>query len=60
VLLSRNVQSEHVAEGKSVQRTILLELENLSRCRPVLHSGIVESEHVAAGEKFQTTILSEH
>jgi len=48
VLLSGNVQSEHVATGEIVQTTILS-----------LLSGNVQSEHVATGEIVQTTILSE-
>jgi len=60
VLHSGNVQSEHVAAGKSVQITILSVIHTLSFYTPVLHSGNFQSEHVTAVELFQTTILSEH
>jgi len=35
-------------------------LDTLSICRPVLHSGNVQSEHVAAVEFVQSAILLEH
>jgi len=35
-------------------------LNDLSLCRQVLHSGNVQSEHCAAVERVQKTILSEH
>jgi len=50
VLLSGNVQSEHVEAVRMVQRT------NLSLCMSVVLSGIFRYEHVAVGEIFQTTI----
>jgi len=48
VLLSGNVQTEHVSAGERDQR-YYRNINNLSLCRPELHSGNVQSEHVAAG-----------
>jgi len=60
VLLSGNVQSEHVAAGEVFIQRFYRNIYNLSLCRPVLFSGNFQSLHVAAGESLQTTILSEH
>jgi len=60
VLLSGNVQSEHVAARKMFKHPFYRNINPLSLCRPVLLSGNVQSEHVAVGETFQTKILSEH
>jgi len=49
VLLSSNVQSEHVAAGKVSNKRCYRSFKTLSLCRPVLLSGKVQSEHVAAG-----------
>ena len=59
VLLSGNVQSEHVAAGEMVKLLYYRKLNTLSFCRPVLLSGNFQSEYVAAGESAQTTILKE-
>ena len=59
VLLSGNIQSEHVAAGKVFKQRYYRKLNTLSFCRPELLSGYVQSEHVLAGEYIQTTILSE-
>jgi len=59
VLLSGNVQSEHVAAGERVQTTILSEHFTLRTCMPVLLSGNVQSEHVTAGKVFKQMILLE-
>jgi len=59
VLLSGNVQSEHVAAVERVQTTIYRNLKSLSLCRPMFLSGNVQSEQVAAVEMIQRTILSE-
>jgi len=60
VLLSGNVQNEHVAAGEVFIKRYFGNINTLSLCRPVLLSDIDQSVHVAAGEGFQTTILSEH
>ena len=60
VLLSGNVQSEHVAEVENIQIQYYRNIYILSLCRPVLLSGNVQSENIAAVEMVQTTILSEH
>jgi len=60
VLLSGNVQSEHVAVGESFKQPYYRYINTLIFCRPVLRPGNVQSENVAAGEMVQTTILSEH
>ena len=53
VLLSCNVQSEHVVAEEKLQTTILLEHFTLRLCRPVLLSGNFQSENVAAGKVFK-------
>jgi len=50
VLLSGNLQSEHVAAGKVFNLRYHRMLNTLSLCRPVLLSGNFQSEHVATGE----------
>ena len=60
VLLSGNLQSEHVAAVEWVQQRYYWNLKTLSYCRTVLLSGNVQYEHVAAVESVETTILSEH
>ena len=60
MLLSGNVQSEHVAAGESFKQRYYLKLNILSLCSPVLYSGHFQSEHVAAVEWVQTRILSEN
>ena len=57
VLLSRNVESEHVAAWEKFQKRCYRNIYNLSFCSPVLLSVNVQSEHVAAGKSVQTTIL---
>ena len=59
VLLSGNVQSEHVAAVEIYQKRHYRNFNNLSLCRPVLRSVNVQSEHVATVERVHTTILSE-
>jgi len=59
VLLSVNVQSEHVATREMDQK-YYRNINNLSLCRPMLPSGNVQSEYVAAGERIQSMIFSEH
>jgi len=59
VLLSGNVQFEHVAAVEVFKQRYYRNIKTLSLCRPVLLSGNFQSEHVAAGEMVQTTILSE-
>jgi len=59
VLLSGNIQFEHVASVESVLKRYYRNFNYLSLCRPVLLSGNFQSEHVAEGENIQTTILSE-
>ena len=60
MLLSGNVQSEHVVAWKVFKQRYYRNLNNLGPCRPVLLSGNVQSEHVEAGEIVQTSVLSEH
>jgi len=60
VLITGNVQSEHVAAGEVLKKRYYRNINSLSLCRPVLPSGNVQSEHVGAGESVQATILSEH
>jgi len=60
VLLSGNVQSEHVASGKGFKQRYYRNFNTLSPCKPVLLSGNVQSQHVAAGENFQATKFSEN
>ena len=50
MLLSGNVQSENVEEGKMVKERYYRNINILTLCRPVLLLGNVQSEHVAAGE----------
>jgi len=57
VLLSGNVQSEHVAAVEMFKQRYYRNLNNLSLCRPILLSGNVQSEYVAAVERVQRTIL---
>ena len=59
VLLSGNIQSEHVAAGEIDQTKILSNINTFRFRRPVLLSGNAQSEHVASGEFVQTTTLSE-
>ena len=59
MLLSGNVQSEHVAAGENFKQRYYRYLNTLILCSPVLLSGNFQSELVAAGESVQTTILSE-
>jgi len=60
MLLSGNVQSEHVAAEEEFQTSILSEHLHFKPCSPVLLSANFQSEHVAAGEVVQKMILSEH
>ena len=60
VLLSGNVQSDHVAAGKVFKQRYYRNINTLSLCRPVLLSGNSQSEHIAAGDVVQTTILMEN
>ena len=60
MLLSGNVQSEHVAAGEMVQTKYYRNINTLSLGMPVLFSAKVQSEHVAAGESVQKMILLEH
>jgi len=59
VLLSGNVQSEHVAAGEMVETKYYRNINTLSLGMPVLFSGNFQSEHFAAVERIQTTILLE-
>jgi len=56
VLLSGNIQSQHVAVGEAFKQQYYRKLQLLKFCSPVLLSGNLQSEHVAAGEGFQTMI----
>ena len=56
VLLSGNVQSEHVAEVEMVKQRYNCNTNSLSHCRRVLLSGNVQSEHVAQGKCFNEFI----
>jgi len=49
MLLSGNVQSEHVAAGKMLKQRYYRNINNLSLSRPVLLSVNFQYEHVAAG-----------
>jgi len=60
VLLSGNVQFEHVVTGELFKQRYYRNINTVSLCRLVLLSGNFQSEYVAAGRMFQTTILSEH
>jgi len=40
-------------EGKRFQQRYYRNINTLSLCRPLLHSGNVQSEHVALGESVQ-------
>ena len=53
MLLSFNVQFEHVAGKEIVQTTILSEHEKLKLCRPVILSGNAQSDYEVAGEVFK-------
>ena len=57
VLLSGNVQSEHVTAGEIFQKRNFRTFNTLRICRPVLLSGNHQSEHVAAGKIVQRTKL---
>jgi len=50
VLLSGNLQSEHVAAGEVFRQQYYRNLYTLRLRRPVLLSGNFQSEHVGAGE----------
>jgi len=43
VLLSGNIQSEHIAAGEVFKQRYYVNINNLSFCRPVLLSGNVQS-----------------
>ena len=60
VILSSNVQSEHVAAVEFVQKRYYRNINLLSLCRPVLLSGNVQSEHVAEVARVRRTILLDH
>ena len=60
MLLSGNVQPEHVAAGEYFKQRYYRNINILRFCRPMLLSGNIQSEHVAAGESVQTMILSDH
>jgi len=60
VLLSGNVQSEHVAAGEYLKQRYYGNINIFRYCRSMLLSGNIQSEHVAAGEKVQRMILSDH
>jgi len=59
VLLSGNVQSEHVAAGEVFKQRYYRNINTLSLCRPELLSRNLQSEHFAAGDSFQKTLLFE-
>ena len=50
MLLSGNLQSEHVAAGEVFRQQYYRNLYTLRLRRPVLLSGNFQSEHVGAGE----------
>ena len=60
MLLSGNIQFEHIAAGKVLKQRYYRKFKILYFCKPVLLSGNVKSEHVPEGEMFHTRILSEH
>jgi len=60
MLLSGNIQSEHVAAGEAFKQRYYRNIENWSFCRTVLLSGNFQSEFATAVESFQTTIISDH
>ena len=59
MLLSGNVQSEHVAAGEVFKQRYYRNINTLSLCRPELLSRNLQSEHFAAGDSFQKTLLFE-
>ena len=60
MLLSVNVQSEHVAAGEVFKQRYYRDIYNLSLCRAALLSGNAQCEHVAVEEMVQTKILLEN
>jgi len=59
VLLSGNVQSEHVPAGEGSKQRYYRNINTLRLCRALLLSRDFQSEHFAAGESVQKTLLTE-